>query len=110
RPATPVDHVDTPKEALLVSLNETGRVDWARMAQLTGQSAHDLQLALEGLVFHDPESNRWEQADRYLSGNVKAKLKAAEAAAAKNAKYALNVDALKGVQPADLEPSDITVR
>ncbi|MGH9253667.1 MAG: Eco57I restriction-modification methylase domain-containing protein [Vicinamibacterales bacterium] len=110
RPHIPVESVGTPKEALLVSLNETGRVDWRRMSELTGQSETDLQAALDGLVYFDPHSNTWEQADRYLSGNVKAKLRAAEAAAKTDPKYAANVAALKKVQPADLEPTDIAVR
>lgn len=110
RPHTPVTSVGTPKEAMLVSLNETGGIDWPRMADLTGQSVHDLQDALDGLVFHDPGADTWEQADRYLSGNVKAKLTAAKAAAAKDPKYTANVTALEKVQPPDLDPTDIAVR
>jgi len=110
RPHVPVESVETPKEALLVSLNETGRVDWARMSALTGRSSDDLQAALEGLVFHDPGTDTWEQADRYLSGNVKAKLRAATEAAATTPSYVANVEALTRVQPADLLPTDIAIR
>ena len=110
RPHVPVESVGTPKEALLVSLNETGRVEWSRMAELTGDSVADMQAALEGLVYHDPATGTWEQADLYLSGNVKGKLKAAEAAATTDPTYAPNVAALRNVQPADLEPTDIAIR
>ena len=52
----------------------------------------------------------WETADDYLSGDVRAKLKTAEAAAALNPLYRPNVDALKAVQPADILPGDIHAR
>jgi N12 class adenine-specific DNA methylase len=106
----PVERVDTAAEALVVSLNETGRVDWPRMAALTGKSIAALQAELTGLVFQNPEENTWETADAYLSGNVRQKLHAAEAAAACSSEFAPNVDALRAVQPEDLEPGDIDAR
>ena len=106
----PVEHVDTAAEALVVSVNETGRVDWSRMALLTGKSVPALQAELSGLVFRNPEGNTWETADAYLSGNVRQKLHAAEAAAACSSAFAPNVDALRAVQPQDLEPGDIDGR
>ena len=110
RPHAPVESVDTPKEALMVSLNERGGVDWPRMAELTGRSVEDLQQSLDGLVYHDPYTDTWEQADRYLSGNVKAKLAAAQEAARTKPEYQANVEILEKVQPPDLEPTDIAVR
>jgi hypothetical protein len=78
----PVEHVDTASEALTVSLNETGRIDWPRMQQVTGRAPPELQAELDTLVYRNPEGGAWETADQYLSGNVRAKLAAAQAAAA----------------------------
>jgi len=101
--------VETASEALAVSLNETGGIGWERMAQLTGTSVPEIQAELGGQVYRNPEGN-WETADEYLSGNVRAKLKTAEAAAAINPLYRPNVEALQAVQPEDLLPGDIHAR
>ena len=77
----PVERVETASEALLVSLNETGEIDWPRMESLTGRSAAELQDELGSLAYRNSEGGGWETADRYLSGNVRAKLAAAEASA-----------------------------
>ena len=105
----PADHVDTASEALAISLNETGGVHWPTMARLTGRTAKQLQRELDSLVYQNPEG-QWETADAYLSGDVRAKLKTAESAAALDRAYARNVEALKAVQPADLLPGDISAR
>jgi N12 class adenine-specific DNA methylase len=105
----PASHVDTAAEALAISLNETGGIDWKRMASLTGHTAKQMQQELDGMVYRNPEGD-WETADRYLSGNIRAKLKTAEAAVALDPSYHRNVEALKAVQPADLLPGDISAR
>ncbi len=56
------------------------------------------------LIFHDPESGSWQTADAYLSGNVRAKLDAAEHA---GTLFIRNADALRAVQPEDVLPGDI---
>jgi N12 class adenine-specific DNA methylase len=106
----PVEHVDTAAEALAVSLNETGELRWPRMEQVTGRTATQLQRELGALVYRNPEGGIWETADRYLSGDVRAKLKAADAAASLDPSYKRNFEALRAVQPADLEPGDIEAR
>ena len=106
---TPASHVDTAAEALAISLNETGGIDWKRMESLTGRNPRQMQHELDGMVYRNPEGD-WETADRYLSGNVRAKLKTAEAAAALDNSYQRNIEALKAVQPADLLPGDISAR
>jgi N12 class adenine-specific DNA methylase len=105
----PKDHVDTAAEALAISLNETGEIHWKRMEALTGRNLKQLQSELDALVYRNPEGE-WETADRYLSGNVRAKLVTAEAAASIDPAYQRNVEALKAVQPADLLPGDISAR
>jgi N12 class adenine-specific DNA methylase len=105
----PKNHVESAAEALAISLNETGGIDWRRMEALTGHSARQMQQELDSLIYRNPEG-QWETADRYLSGNVRAKLKTAEAAASIDPSYQRNVEALKAVQPADLLPGDISAR
>jgi N12 class adenine-specific DNA methylase len=106
----PVTHVETAAEALAVSLNETGELNWPRMEQVTGRPAKALQRELGSLVYCNPEGGQWETADRYLSGDVRRKLAVAMAAAGLDPSYERNVEALKAVQPADLEPGDIEAR
>ncbi len=103
-----VEKADTPQDALRVALNETGMVNWERMAELTGLSVARLQKALlaEGYVYQTP-NGAWETAEEYLSGNVREKLREAEAAAALNPAYQRNVEALKAVIPRDLDATEI---
>jgi len=103
------EHVGTSAEALAISLNETGAIDWPRMEKLTGRTPKQMQQELDSLIYRNPEGE-WETADRYLSGDVRAKLKVAQAAATIDPSYSRNVEALKAVQPADLLPGDISAR
>ncbi len=105
----PVSHVETASEALAVSLNETGGISWERMASLTGYSIKEVQAELGYHVFQNPEG-AWETADEYLSGDVRAKLNQAFAAAEINPSYRSNAEALKAVQPEDILPGDINAR
>jgi N12 class adenine-specific DNA methylase len=98
------------KSALLVTLNERGRVDLELLGELLRQSPAEFLPQLKGLVFLNPQSQAWETDDAYLSGDVKAKLKAAEAAALSDPKFAENVAALSSVQPEDLSATEIDVR
>jgi N12 class adenine-specific DNA methylase len=100
--APPVTSVATAEEGLLVSLDRKGAVDLPYIAQLYGKPEDKVVTELGDLIYHDPESKRWETADAYLSGNVRAKLAAAE-----KARIARNIDALKAVQPEDVLPGDI---
>ena len=104
-----IEHVDRADEALAITLNERGRIDWDRMQQLTGKTPDELRAEMGGLIYHDPGSGKWQTADEYLSGNVRAKLETAEAAAAADPRYQSNVDALRKVIPEDLQQSDIRV-
>jgi N12 class adenine-specific DNA methylase len=106
----PVDRVETASEALLVSLNETGQISWPRMESLTGRGTSELQDELGSLAYRNPEGGGWETADRYLSGNVRAKLAVVQASAQIDPAYRRNVEALRAVQPKDLEPGEIEAR
>ncbi|HEX4053857.1 MAG TPA: DEAD/DEAH box helicase family protein [Tepidisphaeraceae bacterium] len=100
----PVTHVRSAEEGLLVSLNQRGTVDLPFIATLYGKPEQELIAELGDLIFHDPESKNWETADAYLSGNVRAKLAAAEVA---GPSYSRNAEALRAVQPEDVLPGDI---
>jgi len=106
----PVERVETASEALLVSLNETGQISWPRLESLTGRRASELQDELGSLAYRNPEGGTWETADRYLSGNVRAKLAIAQASEQIDPAYRRNVEALQAVQPKDLEPGEIEAR
>ena len=106
----PVVSVGTPKEALLVTLNECGCVDLDRMAGLLNKPIEEFLPDLKGLIFRNPQTNEWETDDQYLSGNVREKLAVADAAAVTDPRFAENVEALKSVQPADLAATEIDVR
>jgi N-6 DNA Methylase len=100
----PVTRVTSAEEGLLVSLNQRGAVDLPFIAGLYGKTEEQIITELGDLIFQDPESKTWQTADAYLSGNVRAKLAAAEKA---GAAYARNADALRTVQPEDVLPGDI---
>ncbi|MFT4119147.1 Eco57I restriction-modification methylase domain-containing protein [Bradyrhizobium sp.] len=107
-PSAPV--ITSAADALAVVLNERGHVDVDHIAELLHRATEDVVAELGSAIFRDPADGSWQTADSYLSGAVREKLKAAEAAAALDPEYARNVTALQGVQPADLKPSDITAR
>jgi N12 class adenine-specific DNA methylase len=102
--------IKTAQDALLVTLGERGSVDLNHIAGLLHRKPSEFLPELQGAVFLNPQSNRWEMEDEYLSGNVRAKLAVAEAAALADESFRPNVAALKQVQPADLTPSEIDAR
>ncbi len=105
-----VTSVDTASEALAVSLGEKARIDLAFMSQLTGKSEEEVTAELAGVIFQNPVSEKWETADEYLSGNVREKLQIARVFAENHPEFAINVSALEGVQPKELDASEIEVR
>ena len=118
RPERTVTSVDTPSEALAVSIGEHGKVDLPYMAELLGTPGEYERIITElsGVIFKDPAADPtdpeagWQMADEYLSGDVRAKLRMAQFAAETNPEFAVNVDALTKAQPKDLEASEIDVR
>jgi N12 class adenine-specific DNA methylase len=106
----PVTQVSTAQEALLVTLNERGCVDLDFVAGLLHRKPSEFIPDLKGAIFLNPQSKRWETEDEYLSGNVRAKLVAAEAAALVDEQFRGNVEALRQVQPADLSATEIDAR
>jgi N12 class adenine-specific DNA methylase/SAM-dependent methyltransferase len=106
----PIESVELPKEALIVSLNEKGCVDLDHMSALLGRSEDEFLPDLRGTIFLNPQSNDWETDDQYLSGNVREKLETAESASITDPRFQENVEALKAVQPEDLSATEIDVR
>ena len=107
-PATPM--VTSAADALAVTLNEAGHVDPERLADLLDCDPEEALARLGATVFLNPTTNAWETADAYLSGPVRTKLAAAEAAAQLDPRYTRNVEALRDAQPKDVPPSGITAR
>ena len=118
RPERTVTSVDTPSEALAVSIGEHGKVDLPYMAELLGTPGEYGRIITElsGVIFKDPAADPtdpeagWQMADEYLSGDVRAKLRMAQFAAETNPEFSVNVDALIKAQPRELEASEIDVR
>ena len=107
-PSAPI--IASAADALAVVLNERGHVDVDHIAELMNTDADTVIAELGDAVFRDPGTGSWQTADAYLSGKVRDKLRAAAAAAALDPVFERNVRALRDVQPADLNPSDITAR
>ena len=118
RPERTVTSVDTPSEALAVSIGEHGKVDLPYMAELLGTPGEygRITAELSGVIFKDPAADPtdpeagWQMADEYLSGDVRAKLRMAQFAAETNPEFSVNVEALTKAQPRELEASEIDVR
>ena len=137
RAQTPVSHVDTPEEALALSIGERARVDIAYMAALTGLEEAALIQQLQGHIYRDlgsldPSDIDWAAfdirslpfltADAYLSGDVRHKLRQANALLEGLTRHSpqpepetlqtlqAQILALQAVQPKDLEAGDIEVR
>lgn len=117
RPERHVTHVDTPSEALAVSIGERGKVDLPFMAELLGTPGEyeAIMEGLRGVIFKDPLSSDqpeagWQTADEYLSGNVREKLRIAQTAVKSDSAFTVNVEALTKAQPKDLDASEIDVR
>ena len=118
RPERTVTSVDTPSEALVVSIGEHGKVDLPYIAELLGTPGEygRITTELSSVIFKDPAADPtdpeagWQMADEYLSGDVRAKLRMAQFAAETNPEFAVNVTALEKAQPRELEASEIDVR
>jgi N12 class adenine-specific DNA methylase len=109
-PRPELQGVETPADAIAVSLDRTGRIDLTLIADMLGMPEPETRQALTGMVFTDPVSSELIHTPEYLSGDVREKLEAAEAAAAGHPEFQTNVDALADVLPADLGVEDIAAR
>lgn len=105
-PQIVIDHCNNAQDALILSLSEKMRVDMDYMSMLTDKSESELVAELEDKIYQNPQKNmRWESADEYLTGNIRAKLAAAEEAGLER-----NIEALRAVMPQRIEAADISVK
>ena len=105
--------VDTPDEALILSIQDKAKVDLDYMQQLCKIDKEEIINSLEGVIFKVPDyenTNNWVTADEYLSGNVREKLKVAEQFAKEDSSFNINVEKLKEVIPKDLTASEIGIK
>ena len=117
KPHEAVQHwLDTASEALAVSMGEKGHVDMEYMMQLTGISEDKIAEALSGVIFYDPKQDsgsgagKYLTADEYLSGNVREKLKEAEALSGADPRFLIHKKYLEQVQPKGLSAGEMSVR
>ena len=109
-PVREVTHADNVNDALALSMSQTGGVDLGYMSKLMGgKDEGSLLKELGERVYENPATNEIELSEAYLSGNVREKLEIAETAAKTDERFKKNVEALKKIQPKDLEPEDISV-
>lgn len=103
--------VDTANEALIVSLSEKASVDLEYMSKLTNKTQEELVKELDGIIYKLPmENNKYVTSDEYLSGNIREKLKMAEASVGMHPEFATNIEALKQVMPKDLTANEIGIK
>lgn len=102
---------ETPAEAIAICLDQRGQLDLDTIATLLGTDPADARRQLGTQVFDDPETGELVHAPAYLSGNVRVKLEAAEAALEEGRdEFRVNVDALRPVIPAPIGVEDIQAR
>ena len=110
RPSKPIEHVDTALEALTISMAETAKVDLEYMSKLTDMSQELLIVELKGKIFLVPDTEEYQSASEYLSGDIRQKLDIAENYAEKDSRFAENVTALEKAMPEPLKAGDIDVK
>lgn len=109
-PTPEVMGVETPADAIAVSLDRTGSVDLDLIADLLGMPGDEAHEALGPAVFTDPNTGSLVHAPEYLSGDVRAKLEVATIKARDDLAFTVNEAALREVLPDDLGPEEITAQ
>lgn len=109
-PRAEIQGVETPADAIAVSLDKTGGIDLPLIADMLGMPEPEARAALDALVFTDPDTDELVHAPAYLSGDVRTKLDAARERAGDDPAFQGNVDALTDVLPETLGVEDITAR
>lgn len=103
-------HADDVPSGLIISMNRKGGVDVSFIAKLTGKTEEEVSRELiDSRLAYKNTNGALEAAEVYLSGNVRAKLRDAEAMVPFDSDYQKNVDALKAIIPADIPHHDIHV-
>ena len=109
-PNRTITHVEDIASGIIVSINQTGGVDAALIAKLTGKTEEAVTRELiDSRMAFKTRDGRLEAPESYLSGNVRAKLREAEALAPIDKDFENNVEELKKVIPADIPFHEIYV-
>ena len=105
-----ITHVDSVGEGVIASINLTGGVDVDLIARLTDRTAEDVtREIIESRVAFKTRGGALVARESYLSGNVRAKLREAEALLPFDKDYAHNVEELRRVIPADIPYNEIYI-
>ena len=96
-------HPENVKDGVVVSMFKNGRIDVPYIASQLGKSEAEVKREIidSGLGFEDPTTRQMEVSYQYLSGNVREKLKQAEANN-ENGEYSKNIKALQDVVPMNI--------
>lgn len=96
-------HPENVNDGVVVSMFKNGRIDVPYIASQLGKSEAEVKREIIdcGLGFEDPATRQMEVSYQYLSGNVREKLKQAEANN-ENGKYSKNIKALQDVVPMNI--------
>lgn len=96
-------HPENVKDGVVVSMFKNGRIDVPYIASQLGKSETEVKREIidSGLGFEDPTTRQMEVSYQYLSGNVREKLKQAEANN-DNGEYSKNIKALQDVVPMNI--------
>lgn len=108
-PYKPPESASSAQDALTATLSERGTVDMEYMTQLYGKTPSAIMAELGDLLYQAPDGS-YQTRDQYLSGNVRQKLAEAERAAKDNPAFNRNVEALREVQPTDIQAVDIDIK
>lgn len=103
---------DSAEDAVKISMTYRNKVDAAYIAKLLNGTVESVteKLTNDGLAYVNPATGLLEGQDDYLSGNVRDKLIRAQEAVKDDPLFEKNVEALKRVQPKDLEIDQIYMR
>lgn len=109
-----ITNCDTIAEAVFVCLDQKAYVDIEHIARLCGMSEDEVISECAGRVFfRNPVPSKaediWITKDKYLSGNIREKLREAEALALSDSSFDVNVEALKAVLPPIIPAEDIKI-
>lgn len=96
-------HPENVKDGVVVSMFKNGRIDVPYIASQLGKSEAEVKREIidSGLGFEDPTTRQMEVSYQYLSGNVREKLKQADANN-ENGEYSKNIKALQDVVPMNI--------
>ena len=109
-PNKTITHVDSVGEGVIASINLTGGVDADLVAKLTDRTVEDVtREIIESRVAFKTRGGALVARESYLSGNVRAKLREAEALLPFDKDYAHNVEELRRVIPADIPYNEIYI-